>query len=159
MVLYFDGFSTPVGRLDVVVGKKGIRALLFPGERYEGELLRDAKHPLIVRAKKELKEYFSGNRKKFTLPLDPEGTPFQKNCWKVLRAIPYGATISYYEEAKRLGSPRAMRAVGYANGSNPIPIIVPCHRVIAKDGGLGGYAGGVRKKKLLLALETINSAR
>ena len=156
---YFDGITTLVGRLHVVVGKKGVRALLFSGERYHGGLMRAPRNPLILRAKKELKEYFAGKRKKFTLPLDPEGTPFQKNCWKVLRAIPYGMTISYSEQAKRLGSPRAMRAVGEANGANPIPIIIPCHRVIGKNGALGGYAGGARKKKLLLALETINTAR
>lgn len=104
-------------------------------------------------AVRELKEYAAGERKKFTVPLDLEGTSFQKRVWKALRTIPYGQTRSYGEIARQVGNPRAARAVGMANHENPIAIVVPCHRVIAGDGSLGGYAGGLNKKSTLLNLE------
>ena len=101
----------------------------------------------------EIAEYLAGRRRKFTIPLDLEGTPFQVKVWKALLEIPYGETRSYGEIARRIGRPQAARAVGMANHSNPIPIIVPCHRVIAADGSLGGYAGGLPMKARLLRLE------
>ena len=109
-----------------------------------------AKHPIIKQTKSQLKEYFSGQRVKFKLPLDPDGTDFQKKAWKVLRQIPYGKTLSYQEQAEKLGDINKARAVGTANSRNPIAIVVPCHRVIAKSGSLRGFGGGFHRKKLLL---------
>ena len=105
------------------------------------------------KAVRELREYFAGKRRRFTVKLHLEGTPFQERAWAAMRRIPYGATISYAQQAKQIGKPRATRAVGSANGANPVPIIVPCHRVIASDGSLGGYALGLAMKRRLLALE------
>jgi methylated-DNA-[protein]-cysteine S-methyltransferase len=105
-------------------------------------------------AVRQLREYFAGKRRRFDVPLHLQGTSFQRRAWAVMRRIPYGATISYARQAQRLGQPRATRAVGAANGANPIPIIVPCHRVIASDGSLGGYALGSAMKRKLLALES-----
>lgn len=102
---------------------------------------------------RELAEYFAGRRREFTLALDPPGTPFQREVWGELARIPYGATLSYGELARRIGRPAASRAVGAANGANPIPVILPCHRVIGSDGSLTGYGGGLPIKRALLALE------
>lgn len=104
---------------------------------------------------KQLKEYFSGQRKKFNLPVDIMGTDFQVQVWKALAQIPYGKMVSYSDIAKKIKNSKAVRAVGSANGKNPLCIIVPCHRVIASDGSLGGYSGGLKFKKLLLELERI----
>ena len=105
-------------------------------------------------ARRELEEYFAGDRREFSVALAPAGTAFQQRVWQVLREIPYGGTISYRELARRVENPRAIRAVGQANGRNPLSIIVPCHRVIAADGSLGGYGGGLDRKRVLLALES-----
>lgn len=150
---YFDGIATPIGRLHIVVSDKAVVRIYLPGESWKEEYVRASKHPLIVRAKREFKEYFSGKRKTFTVPARYSGTAFQERTWGILRGIPYGKTISYSEEARRMGKKNAVRAVGSANGRNPVPIIVPCHRVVAKNGGPGGYGGGVRVKRKLLALE------
>ena len=109
-------------------------------------------HPVLRAAAKQLKEYFSGKRKSFDLPLKPEGTEFQMKVWRELSRIPYGTTISYGEQAKRVGDKNAARAVGSANGRNPIAIIVPCHRVVASS-GIGGFGGGLKAKRILLSLE------
>lgn len=108
---------------------------------------------VLTEAIGQLKEYFAGERKDFTFPIRLDGTPFQKRVWEALRQIPYGETISYAALASAVGSSQAMRAVGNANGKNPVMIAVPCHRVIRKDGACGGYAGGVENKKILLDLE------
>lgn len=108
---------------------------------------------LLRAARQQLTEYFQGRRRTFDLPLDLNGTPFQRRVWDQLRRIPYGVTRSYGEVARAIGKPGAARAVGQASGANPVPIIVPCHRVIATAGGLGGYGGGLRLKRFLLALE------
>jgi methylated-DNA-[protein]-cysteine S-methyltransferase len=152
-MLYFDGMTTPIGRLHIVVSDKALLHIYFPSDTWTEEYIRRPLHPLLVRTKKELKEYFAGKRKKFTVPIEVSGTPFQQKAWMVLRSIPYGETVSYSEQAKRLRKATAARAVGSANGKNPIPIIVPCHRAVAKGGGLGGYAGGLSIKRKLLALE------
>lgn len=110
-------------------------------------------HPLLDQLCSELAEYFDARRREFTLPLVYPGTPFQTKVWNGLRAIPYGETICYEELAHRVGSPTAQRAAGHANGQNPLAIIIPCHRVINKDGKLGGYGGGLWRKRLLLELE------
>jgi methylated-DNA-[protein]-cysteine S-methyltransferase len=110
-------------------------------------------HPLLLQLEKELGEYFTGDRTSFNLPINPKGTPFQKSVWETLCTIPYAETISYATEAKLFGNPKAIRAVANANGRNPIAILIPCHRVIASGGGLGGYSGGIEKKVFLLQLE------
>ena len=109
--------------------------------------------------RKQLDDYFAGRRTSFDLPLHMRGTPFQKQVWRQLQKIPYGETISYAELARRVGKPGAARAVGSANGANPVAVIVPCHRVIAADGTLGGYGGGLSRKEKLLALEGVESIR
>lgn len=109
--------------------------------------------PLLHRLRKELREYFAGRRRAFDLPVRYSGTPFEARVWDELRRIPYGATISYGELARRIGNPAATRAVAGANARNPVSILVPCHRVIAADGSLGGYGGGLETKRLLLNLE------
>ena len=149
---------SPVGALTLIASDRGLRAALIEGERegripLEGPLQEDPGHPVIAEATRQLDEYFAGERTTFDVPLDPEGTDFQQAVWQVLRAIPYGETISYGEQARRLGDPRKARAVGAANGRNPISIIVPCHRVIGASGDLTGYAGGLVVKRSLLAHE------
>lgn len=121
----------------------------------EGPAKEDAseRHDVLDRALTELDEYFAGKRTSFSIPLAPEGTPFQQDVWSALRAIPFGETRSYSDVAKAIGKPRAVRAVGAANGRNPIGIVVPCHRVIGADGSLTGYAGGMSRKAFLLELE------
>jgi len=115
--------------------------------------IQNSNHPLLLGLETQLNEYFERKRRDFTLPLNPQGTPFQKEIWKTLLTIPYGTTISYAKEAEIFGNPKAIRAVANANGRNPIAILIPCHRVIASSGGLGGYSGGIEKKEFLLRLE------
>jgi len=119
------------------------------------ENLEQCPHPILTETKRQLTEYFSQQRERFDLPLDWHGTPFQKSVWRILLKIPYGAQWSYSQQAQSLGRPKAVRAVGHANGLNPLSIIVPCHRVISKSGALGGYAGGITKKRDLLDLEKL----
>ena len=118
-----------------------------------GALKEDANHPVLLHAQQQLEEYFAGKRRKFTVKLDPAGTEFQNKVWNALRTIPFGETRSYGEIANQIGSRKAVRAVGAANGRNPLSIIVPCHRVIGADGTLTGFAGGLEVKAQLLALE------
>lgn len=108
---------------------------------------------ILKQTEVELTEYFESKRKTFSVPLAPHGTPFQQVCWKVLQSIPYGETISYQKQAQILGDPNKQRAVGQANGKNPLPILIPCHRVIAKNGQLRGFSAGTEKKAFLLQLE------
>lgn len=139
-------FSTLIAECD----DEAIISLGFTDEPSE---IENSVHPLLLRLEMELNEYFDGQRHNFTVPLNPEGTTFQKAVWKTLQNIPYGTSISYAEEAIRFGNPKAVRAVANANGKNPIAILIPCHRVIATGGGLGGYSGGLWRKEFLLALE------
>lgn len=113
---------------------------------------------VVRQAEQELREYFAGRRRTFTVKLDLEGTEFQRKAWQAMRKIPFGETISYGDQARKVGKPKAYRAVGSANGKNPIPIIVPCHRVLASDGSLGGYSLGLSMKRRLLALEGVSVA-
>jgi len=142
-------FSSPVGMLLISADAKGICGLDFDDN---GEILKDS-NPHIELLKHELEAYFSGKLKTFSVPLHPKGTLFQESVWKTLQSIPYGETISYSREAELLQHPKATRAVANANGKNRIAIVIPCHRVIAKDGGIGGYSGGLWRKEYLLALE------
>ncbi len=152
-MLYFDGITTPIGRLHIVASDEAILRIYFPGEKITEHVERAPKHEIIALAKIQLAEYFAGERRKFDLPLALLGTEFQIRVWKTIAKIPYGKTITYADEAKKLRKPDAVRAVGTANGKNPIPIIIPCHRIVPKGGGFGGYSGGVNRKKLLIKLE------
>jgi len=148
--------ESPVGPLLLAGNRDGLHVLAFgTGSRpreIDPSWVLDAKGEL-KRVRKELDEYFAGRLRKFSTPLAFEGTPFQNAVWKQLCRIPYGETISYLELAKRIDNPKAVRAVGMANGANPIAIIVPCHRVIGSNGSLTGFGGGLPVKKALLALE------
>jgi methylated-DNA-[protein]-cysteine S-methyltransferase len=150
---YFDGMTTPVGRIHIVVTDSAIVQLHLPNMSWTERYVRAPKHPLINKAKRELAEYFSGERRRFSVPLAPEGTTFQKKTWAILSRIPYGQTLSYSDESRLARAGKAVRAIANANGRNPIPIFIPCHRVVSKNGTLGGYSGGVALKRKLLALE------
>jgi methylated-DNA-[protein]-cysteine S-methyltransferase len=149
--------SSPVGELTLVASDRGLAAILWendePGRVRLGLMTEDAGHPVLLEAEQQLNEYFSGKRKTFSVKLDFSGTVFQKAVWNALLTIPYGETRSYGEIAVQLGNPKAVRAVGAANGRNPISIIAPCHRVIGSNGKLTGFAGGLEAKSLLLRLE------
>ena len=150
--------DSPIGPLTLVVQDGALTRLAMQAQRHRpapemfGPQAHDD-HPLLDDAIGQLTEYFEGRRTRFDLPLRLQGTPFQSRVWAALREIPYGTTISYGQLAARIGSPRASRAVGLANGRNPIAVIVPCHRIVAADGTLGGYGGGAERKRHLLALE------
>lgn len=139
--------DTPLGKMFLQGDDRYITALRF------GEAEEDCPSPVLRMAEMQLEEYFSGSRTEFDLPLNPEGTEFQKSVWKALCEIPYGETATYGEIAAKIGNPGACRAVGMANNRNPIAIIVPCHRVVGAGGSLTGYAGGLDKKDFLLKLE------
>lgn len=144
-------FDTPYGRMGLVEESGAIVRLYLPNEGTP----RIAEHetPLLVKGKRQLMEYFDGARREFDLPLRAEGTEFRKKAWKALLDIPYGATISYGQLAVNVGNPKAVRAVGQANHHNPIPILIPCHRVVGSNGSLTGYGGGMVLKRQLLDLE------
>ena len=147
--------ETPIGPLTVTATKKAVTAIRFGTEVPEGSARCTAAEatPLLRKAAEEIGEYFAGSRRKFTLPLAPEGTPFQQKVWEALRTIPYGETRSYQDIAASIGNPNAARAVGLANNRNPILIMIPCHRVVGKNKKLVGYAAGLERKEYLLALE------
>ncbi len=149
--------SSPVGRLTLVATDKGLAAILWENDRPSRVRLNlDAEengHPVLVDAERQLEEYFEGRRKQFALKLDLSGTAFQRKVWDALLTIPFGETRSYGEIAKQVGNPRAVRAVGAANGRNPVSIVAPCHRVIGATGALTGFAGGLDVKAQLLAFE------
>jgi methylated-DNA-[protein]-cysteine S-methyltransferase len=154
-MISYTRIDSPLGPLLLVADEAGLRQIHFVNGRRpakpEPEWQEDA--TLLQEPIRQLRAYFAGDLETFDLPLAPEGTPFQLKVWKLLCDIPYGETISYGELARRIGNPKASRAVGLANGSNPIPIIIPCHRVIGSNGKLTGYGGGLPIKEKLLALE------
>jgi methylated-DNA-[protein]-cysteine S-methyltransferase len=159
-MINYTYMESPVGRLLLAGDEEGLQLIGFaegknqpqpePDWRYHTEPLRSAVG--------QLSDYFAGNRRSFDLSLRLQGTPFQLTVWRALQDIPYGQTISYGELARRIGNPKASRAVGLANGSNPIAIVVPCHRVIGSNGKLTGYGGGLCHKETLLALERKHGA-
>ncbi len=151
---YYD-YETKLGKITFIEEEGMIIKLLF-NEYTDIKIVRK-ETKTIKRAYIELVEYLNGKRKNFTIPLNPKGTPFQKKVWKELLKIPYGEVISYQELAKRVGNIKAQRAVGGANNKNPIPIFIPCHRVINKNNKLGGYALGLDIKKYLLELEELKT--
>ena len=149
--------DTPLGRLTLESDGTSLTAILFPGEesRSKNEKSCPGNNAVLDEACRQLDLYFLGQLQTFDLPLAPKGTPFQKRIWALLQKIPYGQTSSYGELAKIIGQPTACRAVGAANGRNPLPIVIPCHRVIGSSGKLTGYAGGLPAKQWLLELEGV----
>ena len=152
-------YPCPIGTLTLVASDTGLQAVWWPEDTRRRDIgLEQADHPVLVQARRELDEYFDGIRTTFDVPLDPQGTPFQQAAWQVLRTIPYATTITYAEQALRLGDANKARAVGAANGRNPLSIVVPCHRVIGSSGSLTGFAGGVDTKHWLLEFERRHTA-
>ncbi|MEM0954463.1 MAG: methylated-DNA--[protein]-cysteine S-methyltransferase [Pseudomonadota bacterium] len=144
--------DTSIGTLRLVTNSTHLLRIEFPGQHGCDGVA--GKTPLLTEIASQLQQYLSGARKRFSLPLAPAGTTFQKEVWDALLAIPYGESRSYMEIARAIGRPRAVRAVGAANGRNPLPLVIPCHRVIGSNGKLTGYAGGLDTKTALLALES-----
>lgn len=155
--LYFKTLPSPVGKLTLVARDHALAAVLWendpPSRVPLGPLEENALHPTLLEAERQLQLYFAGKQQQFDLPLHFEGTPFQQKVWHALTTIPFGETRSYAQVAIQIGSPKAVRAVGAANGKNPISIIAPCHRVIGTNGKLTGFAGGMEAKAFLLQLE------
>jgi methylated-DNA-[protein]-cysteine S-methyltransferase len=157
MIHIFKTMPSPVGLLTLVASGAGLAAILWENDNPSRVRLnlvgRDDGHPVLLETERQLTEYFSGRRRVFDLPLDFTGTDFQKQVWQALLTIPFGETRSYGAIARQIGSPKAVRAVGAANGRNPISIVAPCHRVIGSSGALTGFAGGLEAKAHLLGLE------
>ncbi len=150
----FTGYyNSPVGTIEIVSDGENLLEMKFLDEKKQG----GSRNKIILETKKQLQEYFAGKRKKFDLPLKLEGTEFQKSVWKALQSIPYGVVVTYSDVAKMIGNPKAVRAVGQANNKNKLPVVVPCHRVVGKNGKLVGYAAGLWRKEFLIELEAGNS--
>ena len=150
---YQTKIDSPIGTLTLVADDEVLTEVRFPNDAHHDddiEMVDATDHAVLQQAANELGEYFSGTRVDFDVPLDPRGTAFQLAAWQALRTIPYGETVSYGEQAKRLGDAGKARAVGAANGRNPLPIIVPCHRVVGSNGHLTGFGGGIETKAWLL---------
>lgn len=149
-------WESPVGPLLIAGDGEALRYIYFPKNGKAARPERgwvESRAGVVAQTLEQLREYFSGKRREFDLPLAVDGTAFQKSVWRALQEIPYGETISYGELARRVGNPKASRAAGSANGANKIPIVIPCHRVIAAGGKLGGFGGGLPLKEALLKLE------
>lgn len=157
MTYFSKTIWSPVGELTLVADGSGLAAILWENDKPDrvrlGALIENPDHPVLVETERQLGEYFAGTRRSFDVPLSFAGTDFQKRVWAALLAIPFGETRSYGEIADQLGAPGASRAVGAANGRNPISIIAPCHRVVGSNGKLTGFAGGLEAKAFLLDLE------
>ena len=153
----YDLYESPQGEILLAATGAGLSGVYFSGQKYFPERKsgwrRDGQNALLRQAKQELAEYFAGVRRDFEVALDPSGTPFQRAIWKAISGVAYGETISYGELARRAGAAGRARAAGAATGRNPIGIIVPCHRIVGANGSLTGYAGGLERKRALLALE------
>jgi methylated-DNA-[protein]-cysteine S-methyltransferase len=160
--LVYTWVDSPVGRLKLVATDRGLAGILWatdPPDRARMMIdAEDAGHPVLAEAERQLAEYFAGRRTRFSLTLDFAGTAFQRKVWNALLTIPFGETRSYAQIAKQIGNPGASRAVGAANGRNPLSIVAPCHRVIGAGGKLTGFAGGLEAKAYLLALESGRSS-
>ena len=164
MLLYRSIIPTPIGDLVAIASKKELYQLEFSDTIHSDYLSKnlnvdiiDEEIPLHVTISAEIHQYFNGKLNQFSIPLNPIGTPFQKKVWEALLKVPYGETRTYLEQSEILGDPKAIRAVGTANGRNKIAIIIPCHRIIGSDGKMTGYAGGIERKKELLMLERNNT--
>ena len=158
MKLSYIEMDSPVGRLKLVAHDQALVAVLWENENPKrvrlAELIEQPQHPILLATQQQLNEYFAGTRQQFNLPLDFEGTEFQQKVWQALLSIPFGETRSYKQIAEQIGNVKAVRAVGAANGKNPISIIAPCHRVVGANGKLVGFAGGLDNKDILLKLES-----
>ncbi len=154
---YYSIIKTPLDDLMLVANTSELVGLYFVGCDHipaaSNRWTLNARHPVLQQTAEQLREYFAGKRKSFSLPLRLAGTDFQERVWREIACIPYGETISYSHLAKRAGVPQAIRAAGTSTGRNPIGVIIPCHRVVGKNGGMGGYAGGLERKRYLLELE------
>ncbi|RLS31610.1 MAG: methylated-DNA--[protein]-cysteine S-methyltransferase [Planctomycetota bacterium] len=150
--------ASPVGKLRLVASEKGLVAIDVRNHTKQETTIDASAQAILIKTKKQLEQYFAGTRTSFDVALDLVGTEFQVQAWRALGRIPFGKTISYGQQAKNMKKPKAFRAVGSANGMNPVPIIVPCHRVVASDGSLGGYSLGLKMKKQLLAIEGVRGA-
>ena len=163
MAYQYKLMPSPVGELTLVARDGKLNAILWEVERANrvrlGELIEADDSPVLLETERQLQEYFTGKRNHFELELDFTGTDFQKQVWQALLTIPFGETRSYSQIAQQIGNPKAVRAVGAANGRNPISIIAPCHRVIGASGGLTGFAGGLAAKQYLLTLEDRSQAK
>ncbi|WP_173913058.1 methylated-DNA--[protein]-cysteine S-methyltransferase [Acinetobacter sp. Marseille-Q1618] len=159
MKLAYMKMASPVGTLKLVAHDTALVAVLWKNENPKrvrlAELVENAQHPILLETQKQLNEYFAGQRQKFDVPLDFEGTEFQQKVWQALLTIPFGETRSYKQIAEQIGNLKAVRAVGAANGKNPISIIAPCHRVVGTNGKLVGFAGGLENKDILLKIEKL----
>ena len=157
MAYFYKTMESPVGELRLFASQSGLAAILWENDNPRRVRLEsateDKNHPILLEAERQLNGYFSGKRKSFSVKLDFKGTKFQKKVWEALLTIPFGETRSYGQIAKQIKKPAAVRAVGAANGKNPISIIAPCHRVIGSNGKLTGFAGGLEAKAYLLSLE------
>lgn len=157
MQLSYLFLDSPVGRLKLVAHETALVAVIWENENPNrvrlAELVENPQHPILLKTVQQLNEYFQGKRQKFDLPLDFEGTEFQQKVWQALLTIPFGETRSYKQIAEQVGNVKAVRAVGAANGKNPISIIAPCHRVVGANGKLVGFAGGLENKNILLKIE------
>ena len=158
MMRYYDFYESPYGQMLLVANDAGLAGVYFDGQKYlptvASQWRRDPDQAGLRQAQRELTEYFAGKRKRFGLALAPEGTPFQRSVWTAISSVEFGETISYGELAERAGCPGSARAAGAATGRNPIGVIVPCHRIVGANGSLTGYAGGLERKRALLALES-----
>jgi methylated-DNA-[protein]-cysteine S-methyltransferase len=149
METYFAYYESPIGLIEIGCSSKEVTSLFF----VEARRPRTSTNDVCDEAVKQISEYFAGARQEFDLPIRLSGTEFQREVWQGLKGIPFGQTVSYGDLARTIGKPTAVRAVGAANGNNPVSIIVPCHRVIGSDGGLTGYGGGLERKEWLLKHE------
>ena len=149
----WDTLETPLGLIAMAVDERGALVRINLDGRTEGG--ERARRGACNEAKRQLAEYFDGGRRRFELALAPAGTAFQQSVWQALRAIPYGEVVPYATIAHAVGKPKAARAVGQANGANPLPIVIPCHRVITSARSLGGFTGGLERKRVLLAIEGV----
>lgn len=163
MEYFFKEVDSPVGRLKLIASDKGLAAILWENDNPNRVRVRtyteNNTHPVLMETEHQLKEYFEGKRTSFSLALDPLGTEFQQAVWKALSTIPYGETRTYTDIAKQIGNIKAVRAVGAANGRNPISIVLPCHRVIGTSGELTGFAGGLEAKAALLSMEEVKKEK
>ena len=154
--------DSPIGRLRLVATDQGLSHLLFDqqvgeGLESDGDEVEADDHPVLAAATTQLAEYFAGRRQEFDIPLDLTGTEFQRAAWSALASVPFGETRSYRQQAEAIGRPKAVRAIGAANGRNPVPIVLPCHRIVGSDGSLTGYGGGLPIKEYLLNHEQAQS--
>lgn len=159
MTTYYQLHDSPTGELLLLSNGEALTALHMTAGKYvpamHADWVRDERRPVLTQTMRELDAYFLGKLRAFTVPLAPEGTDFQRQAWRALTQIAYGKTCTYGQQALQMGKPKAVRAVGAANGKNPIGIIIPCHRVIGASGALTGYAGGLHNKEFLLKLEGV----